>query len=84
MDKFILKNIAGCYQNRNPSQTFLWGLFHLQKFQNFFPVGVTFFITQDYNLQLRTLLNSVTKCFEIAEPTTMENYQKNVCSGVRF
>ena len=43
MDKFILKNIAGCYQNRNPSQTFLWGLFHLQKFQKIFPVGVTFF-----------------------------------------
>ena len=24
-DKYILTNIAGCYQNRNSSHTFLWG-----------------------------------------------------------
>ena len=32
----------GCYQNRNPSKTFLWGKFHLQKIQEIVPCGVTF------------------------------------------
>ena len=30
--------IVGCYQNRNPSQTFLWRYTHLQKFQELFLV----------------------------------------------
>ena len=42
MDKSILANISGCYQNRAPSQTFLWGCFHLQKFQEIVPSGATF------------------------------------------
>ena len=41
-DKSTLKIILGCYQNRNPSKTFLWGKFHLQKIQEIVPCGVTF------------------------------------------
>ena len=41
-DKAILKIVLGCYQNRNPSKTFLWVKFHLQKFQEIVPCGVTF------------------------------------------
>ena len=37
-----LENIAGCYQNRNPSQTFLWRQFHPQTYQEIIPGGVSF------------------------------------------
>ena len=42
MDKSVLKNIAGFCQTRNSSHTFLWGQFHLQKFQEIVPGGVAF------------------------------------------
>ena len=42
MDKSILTNIADCYQNRNPSETFSGGQFHLKKFQEIVTGGVTF------------------------------------------
>ena len=42
MGKSILTNIAGCYQNSNPSQTFFGGELHLQQFQEIVPGEVTF------------------------------------------
>ena len=42
MDKSILANISGCYQNRAQSQTFLWGCSHLQKFHKIVPSGAFF------------------------------------------
>ena len=42
MDKPILANVAGCYQNKNPLHAFLWVYIHLQKFHRIVPGGGTF------------------------------------------
>ena len=36
----IPRNIVGCYQDRNPSQTFLWNDFNLKRFQEIVSAGV--------------------------------------------
>ena len=65
MDKPILTNIAGCYQNRNLLQifSFSWMQLHLKKFHQIVLDVVTFNIRQDYSLQTRTLLNFITDDF---------------------
>ena len=57
MDKSILTNTVAT------SQTFLWGQFHLQEFQQIVPGVVSFNIRQHYSLQPGTLLNSITDDF---------------------
>ena len=42
MDKSNLRNIVGCYQNRNPLQAFVWGYYHLQSSEEIASGGVTF------------------------------------------
>ena len=56
----IRRNVA-CYQNRNPSQTFLWGQSRFQKLQKIVFDAVSFHRTMVYTP--KTLLNSVTDGF---------------------
>ena len=51
------------YQNRNSSQTFLWDNFTYKNFKKLFLVESLFNITQDYSLQSKTILKSVTDDF---------------------
>ena len=59
----INKDIAGCYQNRNPSQTFCGNNVIPKTFKKLSLVESLFSIRQDYSLQPRTLLNSITGDF---------------------
>ena len=52
MDKSILTNIAYCYQNSNPSQTFLWG-----KFEEIVTGGVAFW----YKTRIKSTDHNSTK-----------------------
>ena len=60
MDKSIPTNIAGCYQNRNPSHIFSGDNFTSINFKELSLVESFFNIKQDYGVQSRTLLNSIT------------------------
>ena len=59
MVKSILTNIAGCYQNRNPSQIFSGDNLISKDFKELSLVESFFNIKQDYGAQSRTLLNSI-------------------------
>ena len=59
MVKSILTNIAGCYQNRNPSQIFSGDNLISKNFKELSLVESFFNIKQDYGAQSRTLLNSI-------------------------
>ena len=59
MVKSILTNIAGCYQNRNPSQIFSGDNLISKNFKELSLVESFFNIKQDYGVQSRTLLNSI-------------------------
>ena len=60
MDKSILTNIAGCYQNRNPSQIFSGDNFTSKNFKELSLVESFFNIKQDHGVQSRTLVNFIT------------------------
>ena len=60
MDKSILINIAGCYQNRNHHRYFSGDNFTSKNFKELSPVETFFNIKQDYGVQPRTLLNFIT------------------------
>ena len=51
MDKPILTNIVGCYQNRNSSQTFLGGNFTSENFKKLSLEESLCTIKQDISLQ---------------------------------
>ena len=63
MNKSIFKYIAGCHQNRNSSQTFLWDNFTHKNFEKLSLVDSLFNITRNYSLPPRTVRNSATDDF---------------------
>ena len=87
MDKSIFANIvAGCYQNRNTSQTFFVGKISPPKI----PTNCSWWSQLDrtivYSPELYWTPSQMISygSFEIAAPKYLENCQKNVCGGVPF
>ena len=62
--EYVLRNIAGCYKNKNLQQIFLWGLSlsHFQKFQEIVTDGVTS-LQKHRAIVHRTILNAITDVF---------------------
>ena len=77
MNNFILRNIAGCYQKRNPSQTFCGDNFTTKNAKKLSLMESPFNTTRDYSLQPRTLLNSITDDFiKVFWNSCAENFGK--------
>ena len=84
----ILRNIVSCYQNRNPSRTFCRNDFISKHFKKF-SMGSHFLIkTQDYSIQPRTILNSITDSFmRVFSNSYTKNFGKhpeNLCSMMEY
>ena len=77
MDNSILRNIVGCYKNRNLSD-FFPGIILYQKFwRSCFKWSQFLSKSQGYSLQSRTLLNSITDVFmAVFRNSCMKNFEK--------
>ena len=86
MDRFLPRNILGCYQNRNPSQTFRGNNLVSKNFKIFSPMRSLF----RQNKGLSSTAQNSTKLShrwfheDIAAAKLLENIQINVSSGFLF